>query len=188
MPSLAVRQSGKDPLAEVVKAALKRTDGKLDKAVQIAADRLLSGLISPHADSIAKLVSEALRARMSAEHGADRAIALHNARDPANAISRASKRPVAVPFRRSNAELQAEIDETLDMRILGDVKLRDATRNDLFKSAEMDEKVSRTRAANAKWKRKLGMRLRGGQSIGEAGISGLEVRRYIRETGGTFEE
>lgn len=38
------------------------------------------------------------------------------------------RKPVPIPGRVSNAELQAEIDGTLDMRIVGGKKLRDLLR------------------------------------------------------------
>lgn len=187
MGLLVVSQTGKDPLARLVKTSLEETDGKIDKAVQIATGHLLRGLRSPHAEAVEKLVREALRARMAAEHGIDRAVFIHNAIDPTNPVSR-SRRAVAVPNRRSNAALQAEIEDTLNMRISGDIKLCDATRNDLFRSAELDEKVSTTRLTNARWKRSLGRKLAVGKTVGECGITGIEVRKLIREAGARLEE
>jgi hypothetical protein len=69
------------------------------------------------------------------------------------------KKPVPIPGRVSNSELQAEIDATLDIRILGDTKLRNATRTDLFRSAEQDEKAAKILLAEAISKRELGRRI-----------------------------
>jgi hypothetical protein len=173
-------------LTKLIKQAMLAADGGIERAAATVTEFLCSGMVSPHAKDITRLVNEALKARIAAEHGADRNIILNNARDPSNPVSLVTRRPIPIAGRRSNSELQNEIDATLDIRILGDTKLRDATRTDLFRSAEQDEKTAKTRVANAVWKRELGRQLKPGKTVGQCGFTGLAIRKIIRGHGGNL--
>jgi hypothetical protein len=69
------------------------------------------------------------------------------------------RKPVPIPNRMSNSDIQQLIDATLDIRILGDKKLRDCTRADLLRSAEQDKKDANALSASAASKRAMGRRL-----------------------------
>lgn len=172
-------------LAKLVKQAMASADGKIERAASIVTEHLCNGMVSQHAVDITKLVREAVKARIAAEHGADRNIVLNNARNLSNApISLVTRKLVPIPGRMSNSDIQELIDATLDIRILGDTKLRNATRTDLFRSAEQDEKTAKTRNANAVWKRELGKQLKPGKTVEQSGFTGTAIRRIIRGHGG----
>lgn len=166
-------------LAKLIKQAMVAADGKIERAASSVTSFLCGGMKSPHTEHITRLVNEAVKARISAEHGADRNIILNNTRNPSRPVSLTTRRPIPIVGRRSNSELQDEIDATLDIRILGDVKLRNATRTDLFRSAEQDEKTAKTRNANAVWKRELGKQLKPGKTVEQSGFTGTAIRRII---------
>lgn len=160
-------------------------DGGIERAASSVTSYLCEDMTF-HARDIAKLVNEAVKARICAEHGVERNIILNNARDPSSPVSLVTRRPIPIAGRRSNSELQAEIDATLDIRILGDTKLRNCTRTDLFRSAEQDEKTAKTRVANAVWKRELGKQLKPGKTVEQSGFTGTSIRKIIRGHGGSL--
>lgn len=171
-------------LAKLIRQAMQTADGKIERAASIVTEHLCSDM-KRNSEDIAKLVKEAVKSRIAAEHGAERNVLINNARDLSNKpISLVTRKPVPIPGRMSNSAIQELIDSTLDMRILGDKKLRHCTRTDLYRAAKQDETTAKTRQENATWKRALGDQLKPGKTVEECGLTGMAVRRIIRGNSG----